>query len=322
MQTLTVSVIIPAYKARATIGRAVDSLIAQTRPPDEIIVVDDGSPDDVAPALAPYGDRVRLVRKSNGGASSARNRGIDHSHGDLLAFLDADDYFEPAKIARQLEVFQRHPEVGLCATRFFSEEPDTGRRRLIHVESAAAHDQVLRPAGPAVFAVASNLWTTAVMVRRSILGTQRFDTGLKTAEDVELWIRLVQACPVYLLSEPLSTQVQVPGSLSRSDVAGDCRNMLEVIRRHGQLLGRAGRRYWEARIYRNWAAGHLGAGERRKAFLPACQRWLRQPWSPQAWWIVLKSAAWSCTPWGSPPQPRPEYGTSGPRREPSRAECR
>jgi glycosyltransferase involved in cell wall biosynthesis len=322
MHTPTVSVIIPAYKALGTVGRAVDSLFAQTRLPDEIIVVDDGSPDDIAPALVTYGERVRLVRKPNGGAASARNCGIDQARGDLLAFLDADDYFEPAKIERQLEVFRRHPEVGLCATRAFSEEPATGRRRPPSAGRGAIQDRVLQPAGPEVFVVAVNVWTMTAMVRRDVLGTMRFDTGLKTAEDIEMWIRLVQAAPVYLLSEPLSTQVLVPGSLSRSDVAGDCRNMLEVVRRHGRLLGWAGRRSWEARVYRTWAAGHLGSGEPRKAFGPAWRRWLRQPWSPQAWWIVAKSAAWSCTPWGSPLRPGPDYTPSRTRRKPSRAECR
>ena len=69
----TVSVIIPAYRAAGTIRRAVGSLLAQTVPPSEIVIVDDGSPEDLAPMLAGYDDRVRLLRKANGGAASARN---------------------------------------------------------------------------------------------------------------------------------------------------------------------------------------------------------------------------------------------------------
>src|SRR5262245_13313488 len=118
---MSVSVVIPAYRASGTIGRAVVSLLHQTRTPDEILVVDDGSPDDLAAALAPYCDRVTLVRKENGGAASARNLGIDRSRGDLIAFLDADDYWEPTKLERQLSIFRRHPEVGLVASRFYVE---------------------------------------------------------------------------------------------------------------------------------------------------------------------------------------------------------
>ncbi len=69
----SVSVIIPAFRAAHTIARAIDSVLAQTRVPDEIIVVDDGSPDDLATALAQYSDRVALIRKTNGGAASAQS---------------------------------------------------------------------------------------------------------------------------------------------------------------------------------------------------------------------------------------------------------
>src|SRR5437868_7863345 len=101
---LSVSVVIPAYKAARTINRAVESVLGQTRRPAEVLVVDDGSPDgaDLAAALGRYGDRVALFRKPNGGAASARNHGIDRAGGSVIGFLDADDYWEPDKLERQL----------------------------------------------------------------------------------------------------------------------------------------------------------------------------------------------------------------------------
>jgi glycosyltransferase involved in cell wall biosynthesis len=288
MSDPTVSVIIPAYRAAGVIGRALDSVFTQTRPPHEVLVVDDGSPDDVAAALAPYGQRVRLIRQPNGGASSARNRGLDEARGDLIAFLDADDYWEPHKLRRQLDLLTEHPELGLTAGRFFDQYP--GRtERTAQPFDLKLFDRVLTPRGPDVLFVARRVWTSNVLFRRSLLGGQRFDTTLRTAEDIDLWVRLVRTTSVYLSWEPLATCVHESGSLSRSDVAGDCRNMLRVIRRYADMLGRSGLRMWEAHVYRHWAAGHLGAGEARQALAPAWQRWRREWWSPQANWILFKT---------------------------------
>ncbi len=133
-----VSVVIPACRAAHTISRPVDSLLAQTRLPDEILVIDDGSPDDLEAALSVYGDRVMLVRKSNGGAASARNLGIERSRGELIAFLGADDYWEPWKLKRQLEILRTHPEVTLVAGRYYS-----------HTTRWRAHRTVSRCGAPA-----------------------------------------------------------------------------------------------------------------------------------------------------------------------------
>src|SRR5262245_62168442 len=105
MSSLSLTVIIPAYRAAATIARALDSVINQTCVPDEIVVIDDGSPDDLAHALRPYGSQVTLLRKPNGGAASARNMGLTVAHGDLIAFLDADDWWEPHKTECQKAIF-------------------------------------------------------------------------------------------------------------------------------------------------------------------------------------------------------------------------
>ncbi len=290
MSAPTVSVVIPAYRAARTIGRAIDGVLAQTCPPLEILVVDDGSPDDAAAALAPYGDRVRLFRKANGGAAAARNFGMDRCAGDLIAFLDADDYWEPVKLERQLAVLERHPQVGLVAGRFYTQEP--GQSRTPELEGRPSlYDRVLdRPSGPTAFEIARRVWTSVLLVRREALAGRRFDEGLATAEDVDLWVRLVTTTRVYLLSEPLATGVLEPGSLSRGDPDGDSRNMLTVVHRHAGLLGRAGVRDWEAQVYREWAARHLGDGRPAAALPAAWRRLIRQPWSPQAWWIVGKSA--------------------------------
>src|SRR5262249_40387408 len=161
-----VSVIIPAYRAAGVIGRAVASALGQTRPPDEILVVDDGSPDDVTAALTPFGDHVRLVRQPNGGASSARNRGLDETGGEPIAFLDADDYWEPDKLRRQLDVLALRPEVGLTCSRFYDQVPGQARTPA-RGGDRELFERVLEPRGPETLLVAKRVWTSAVLFRRS-----------------------------------------------------------------------------------------------------------------------------------------------------------
>lgn len=98
---MLVSAIIPAYNRKETICRAVDSVFAQTYPSIEVIVVDDGSIDGTAEQLAKYGSAVHVIRQKNSGPSAARNAGIRASRGEIIAFLDSDDYWVPNKIERQ-----------------------------------------------------------------------------------------------------------------------------------------------------------------------------------------------------------------------------
>lgn len=253
MSEMRVSVVIPAYKAAVTIGRAVDSVLAQTHPAHEVLIVDDGSPDDIAAAIASYGERVTLIRKSNGGAASARNLGIERATGDLVAFLDADDYWEPQKLERHVAVFARHPMVGLTCGRHFSQPPG-GERQVASQGSQITYDTMIRPKGREAFELALRVWTGTVVVRRSVLGDERFVSGLEPAEDRHLWVRLVMAAPVYYFSEPMATAVLEDGSLSRSNVDRDCRNMLKVVRTFRETMGWSACRRWESHTLYRWAA--------------------------------------------------------------------
>ena len=287
-----VSVVIPAYRCSATIGAAIKSVLAQTRLPDEIIVVDDGSPDDLDAALVPFEGRIRLLRKSNGGAASARNMGIDACTGDFVAFLDSDDLWHPGKLASQLAVFQKHPQVGLVASRYVILSPD-GSEEIYPYLHLATWDTVLHLSGPAIFDVMARIWTSSVLIRRDVLGDRRFDEHMRIAEDRDMWVRLVSITPIYLQSEVNATLVELNGSLSRSDVDLDCRCMLQMIYRYQHLLGPAGVRRWEAYVNRRLAAEYLGVGRSRKAVRPALRRLVVQPFSPEAWWVLGKSMAMS-----------------------------
>ena len=110
---MKISVIIPTYNYGRFVARAVASALAQTLPPHEVIVVDDGSTDETAEVVGRFGDRVRLIRQTNAGVAAARNHGVRLSSGDFVAFLDADDEWLPAKLERQAGRWAAEPELGL-----------------------------------------------------------------------------------------------------------------------------------------------------------------------------------------------------------------
>jgi glycosyltransferase involved in cell wall biosynthesis len=133
MSSHKVSCIMAVYNGRQYLAESLESLRAQSRPVDEIIVVDDGSTDDSAEIAERFGPPVRVVRQSNAGQSVARNRGVAESTGDLLCFLDSDDLIHPRKIERQLQRFAEAPQLMLLdayAQNFWSPDVPEAQRQL------------------------------------------------------------------------------------------------------------------------------------------------------------------------------------------------
>jgi glycosyltransferase involved in cell wall biosynthesis len=108
-----ISVIVPAYNSERYLGEALQSVLSQTRRPFEVIVVDDGSSDGTPSVASSFGDDVHYVRQPNGGIGAARNHGVDLAAGDYIAFLDADDVWEPDKLERQLAALEEEPQPDL-----------------------------------------------------------------------------------------------------------------------------------------------------------------------------------------------------------------
>jgi len=116
MKESLVSCIVPVYNGERYLQEALDSILAQTHRPLEIIVADDGSTDGTSAIVAGYRDRVRCLFQPNAGVAAACNLGLGAAHGDFVAFQSADDLWHPEKLARQIARFQARPQLDLCVT--------------------------------------------------------------------------------------------------------------------------------------------------------------------------------------------------------------
>jgi glycosyltransferase involved in cell wall biosynthesis len=209
-----VSVVIPTYNSGRLITQALDSVLAQTLPVDEIIVVDDGSTDDSPRYLQPYLDRILYLTQRNQGVSSARNRGIRESKCDFVAFLDADDTWHPMKLELQIEAMRKYPLVGLLGTSTFAWPTS----RLPAIDRLST--ELMVPIRWEQFVLKTILYPSSVVARRSvILQTDGFDVDLRCSEDRDLWLRIAEVSQVATLNLPLTGYRFVLGSLSQQIVA-------------------------------------------------------------------------------------------------------
>jgi glycosyltransferase involved in cell wall biosynthesis len=111
-----ISCIVPVFNGERFLQEALDSILAQTYAPLEVVVVDDGSTDGTAAVLAKYDESVRVFRKANAGPAAARNTGIAAARGEFIAFLDSDDIWHAEKLARQMSRFEVRPDLSACIT--------------------------------------------------------------------------------------------------------------------------------------------------------------------------------------------------------------
>ena len=122
----TVAIIIPTYNRARLLVQSLESVLIQSRPPDEILVADDGSTDETADVLAGYEHRIRYLHKPNGGVPSALNHGLAATNADYIGFIDDDDLLMPDAIQRHLEFLHSHPDIDFSYSgcyRFWSNTP-------------------------------------------------------------------------------------------------------------------------------------------------------------------------------------------------------
>ncbi|MDJ0875222.1 MAG: glycosyltransferase, partial [Desulfobacterales bacterium] len=189
--------IIPTYNRGWILEEAVDSVLAQTYTDFELIVVDDGSTDDTRALLQPFGQRIAYVHQDNQGVSAARNTGLRLARGELIALLDSDDLWKPAKLARQVAFFHAQPEAQICQT----EEVWIRRGRRVNPKNRhrKASGWIFEPSLALCLVSPS-----AVMLRRGLMDAMGgFDVSLPACEDYDLWLRISLRCPIHLIEDAL-----------------------------------------------------------------------------------------------------------------------
>lgn len=230
----TVSVVIPSFNMGRFIGQALESVVAQTFPDWQAIVVDDGSTDDsyeIACAFAAREPRIKVLRQKNSGsAGSPRNRGIEASSAPYIAFLDPDDYWSPKKLEAQLAALDRHKEIDLL---FEDAElvDESGSpigtlfSDLNFVEEASTCTEQIEPqlflCRSSYFVFASCKWTgiqtSGVLVRRTALERLEylFPTDLRVWEDNDVWWRLMLNGKAAFLNQTLHSYRQHPQGVTQ-----------------------------------------------------------------------------------------------------------
>jgi len=214
---LRVSVVIPLYNKAPFIEGAIRSALAQSLPPLEVIVVDNGSSDGGAEIAEAIDDpRLRIVRQDNAGVSAARNRGITLAQGDWIAFLDADDWLHPQFLSHVAEAQAACPDADMIATRYL--RADGAAEHIEPWELPASPPKVERIDDLRTRWMQSLLFTTSCLTVRALRLHQMqpcFPVGESMGEDLDLFFRLADHTPVAFVHRALvAYRIFVDSSLS------------------------------------------------------------------------------------------------------------
>jgi len=298
-----VSVVVPAFNCERYLGTALESILAQSGPALEIVVVDDGSTDgtpDVAQhfvATAPPGT-VSLHRQANCGSAAARNRGLALTRGSLIAFLDADDVWLPDKLAVQLRFLAAHPHHGMVCSRWQVQHDDFDTTSIPSVDAAECTPDLDGWLYPTLF-LSCKVWTSTVVMRRSLadaVGT--FDTSLKRGQDYDYWLRASRLTRIARLSCVTAIYRIHHQSVTRTPQKENYE--YQVLRKNVQSgphsdthSGSLTRRVVRVRLsqaWRNYWFEHYQAGSFRYCFRGALQMIRWTPWEAGAWVAAARTA--------------------------------
>ena len=192
-----ISVVIPTFNRRQTIGRSIDSVLNQTLFPSEIIVVDDGSTDGTCDYIQSNFPSIKLLHQPNKGVSAARNKGIRYADTNWIALLDSDDEWFPQKLEKQVMTLSQSPDIKFCHTE------EIWIRNGVRVNQMKKHQKY----GGHIFYKCLDMCRispSSVLFHQSILDdVGYFDEDLKVCEDYDLWLRITAKFPVLYIDESL-----------------------------------------------------------------------------------------------------------------------
>ena len=198
------SIIIPLYNKAPYIRKALETVCAQTYRDYEIIVVNDGSTDDSALVAESYlqhaeGICYTIISQDNAGVATARNRGVKHASGQYMAFLDADDWWEPDYLARMAELIADYPQAGVYGCNYVYYKP--GKTRVaLNIPTGYINYPKAYYEGSAM-----PIWTGATIMPKTVLEELGgFPLGIKLGEDFLLWAKTALHYKVAFLNEPLA----------------------------------------------------------------------------------------------------------------------
>jgi len=295
-----VSVIIPTYNYAAYIGKAVDSVLAQTYPDIEILVVDDGSTDNTKDVLQKYGDKLVYIQQNNQGAAAARNLGLEEAKGGYICFLDADDTYYPDNIAEKVSFLEAQHSLDWCYSNWVwvddvGQEIMRGDEPEVSLAHIKAQGDVL-----ALALQGYRLGTNVFMFRKVLVDKiQGFDVRLKVLEDYDYYLRAAALGKLGYIDKVLCAIYQHDDSLGTGcDKAVAYRNRLRMHKKMQHMFGEtlqqpAVLKAWrkqQADLYRNLATIMLAQGylRRAKVFLGVslandCRQW----GALLLWWKIV-----------------------------------
>jgi glycosyltransferase involved in cell wall biosynthesis len=286
-----VSVIIPTHNRARLVKGAIDSVLAQSEPVREILVVNDNSTDDTEAVLREYGGAIRVFPASVGGAAAARNIALRVATGEWIGFLDDDDIWLPVKVERQMSLVRDNPELGLVFSADYAVNDDLAilRTRLIAPENrGAAFELLLR---------GNFIFQSCAMARRDAIERAGYmDPRLRFAPDWDLWLKVAAQYPIDFVPEPLalcrhSDSGCLTRDLATADILGEVQAILEraiCVREISRSVQRRARYELELK----WASQSLIAGCNREALPHSLRAIMFQPHS----WEAHRLLAYSLVP--------------------------
>lgn len=283
MDEPSVSVVVPAYNAAATLARALDSIAAQTRVPAEVIVVDDASGDATAAIAEAHALHPTIVRhEANRGGAAALQSGLEAARHDWVAFLDADDEWLPEKLERQVAALAAEPDASVVATGFVFVGRDGGEAWDYGV-TPFPHEG--RDFWRNLLVDSAILQSSAMVRRRMVLATGGVAAAMRTGYDQQLFVRLAALGPIAYVHQRLVRYHDSPGSLTKLPRTGDILDVLGMHERHVAMF-----------------AGRLSAAERSEALRRRYAEAARGLLTARAWAPATRCMA-KAVKRGEPPGP-------------------